>query len=89
MLIDRGLNWQDLAACAKEDPEIFYPEKRKGSRAIEKMQRQAKQICASCPVQVRCLEDSFAAREEFGIWGGVTEQERERLLSRQRGRLAG
>jgi WhiB family redox-sensing transcriptional regulator len=66
------------AACATTDPELFFPDSR--SPASE-----AKEICAGCPVRPECLEYALAAAEEFGVWGGLTEKERRKLLRSDRG----
>ena len=42
-------------------------------------ERRAKAVCASCPVRVECLEHAIAVDERYGIWGGLTQDER-RLL---------
>jgi len=42
----------------------------------------AKTICGACPVQPECLDFALKTRQEFGIWGGTTEDER-RMLARQ------
>jgi WhiB family redox-sensing transcriptional regulator len=47
----------------------------------------AKGICASCVVQVACLDHALTRREKVGVWGGATERERRRIL-RQRRRSA-
>ena len=39
-------------------------------------ERRAKSICAACPVRQRCLEYAIAADERYGIWGGLTKDER-------------
>lgn len=65
--------WQDRAACQGTDREAFYPEK--GERATT-----AKRVCAGCTVKAECLEYALARRERFGVWGGLTETERRRLL---------
>ena len=36
----------------------------------------AKFICASCPIQQICQDYALAAQEEYGIWGGLTPEER-------------
>ena len=36
----------------------------------------AKQVCATCPVLQQCREHALAAREPYGVWGGMTEDER-------------
>ena len=39
--------------------------------------KRAKQFCAECPVKRECLEFALIYNEK-GIWGGTTEEERER-----------
>ena len=49
----------------------------------------AKAVCATCPVQTRCLQHALEHREHHGIWGGTTEAERRRIIRRRRRRTAG
>lgn len=70
---DDDLSWRDAARCAQSDAELFFPEKG-GSNRI------AKRICRACPVRAECLEFALGTGEEFGIWGGLSEIERRRLL---------
>jgi WhiB family redox-sensing transcriptional regulator len=72
--------WQDEGICAQTDPEAFYPEKGGNTRP-------AKQICASCPVKVECLEWAVENREGFGVWGGLSERERRPLLEKRHRRV--
>jgi Transcription factor WhiB len=37
---------------------------------------QAKRICAGCPVQPECLAFALRTHQSHGIWGGLSEQER-------------
>jgi hypothetical protein len=39
-------------------------------------ERQAKAICASCPVAMPCRTHALARRELHGIWGGLSERDR-------------
>lgn len=65
--------WQLRAACAKADqPNQFFPG---GGRPSNR----GKKLCAGCPVRDECL-DWALVHEEEGIWGGLTEKERARLL---------
>ncbi len=75
-----ALAWQSFARCRGLDPEVFYPSEE--DEGLE-----AKEICAACPVREACLEYSIVARERIGVWGGLTERERRRLV-RQRRRTA-
>lgn len=72
-----NLSWRSRAACQGLDPAIFYP-------ASDDDAGPAKAICATCVVREACLEYALAARERDGIWGGLTEKERRRLLRQRR-----
>ena len=39
-------------------------------------ERQAKAVCATCPVHKECLDFALRIREPHGIWGGLNEIER-------------
>jgi WhiB family transcriptional regulator, redox-sensing transcriptional regulator len=64
--------WMLEAKCLDADPEAFFPEKGGSTR-------EAKRICAACPVREECLEYSLTNEERFGIWGGLSERERRRV----------
>ena len=40
----------------------------------------AKQVCKSCPVITECRDYALYHRIEHGVWGGMTEAEREEFL---------
>ena len=61
-----------------------YFERREEKNAREAV---AKSFCARCPVRVECLEYALSTREAHGIWGGLNEMERRRML-RERARAA-
>jgi WhiB family redox-sensing transcriptional regulator len=70
--------WRVRAACRHTDPELFFPEGVAGPAL--RTADQAKQVCGRCLVQARCL--NWALNHEaaaFGIWGGLTEDERRDL----------
>ncbi len=77
-----ALAWRAKGACRGSDPMIFYPPSDDDALAAP-----AKAICAGCPVRQSCLEFALSTREKHGVWGGLTERERRRLL-RQRRRSA-
>lgn len=81
--------WQWQAACRGEDASLFFaPNRPERPEEREVRERQAKAICARCPVRVECLEHALRTREPYGIWGGLNELERRFLLrARQRGTL--
>lgn len=65
-------SWMLEATCLDADPEAFFPEKGGSTR-------EAKRICAMCPVREPCLQYALEHEERFGIWGGLSERERRRL----------
>lgn len=67
--------WQERALCSQTDPEMFFPEKGGSPQS-------AKRICARCDVKAECLEYALSFEVRFGIWGGLTERERRRILKR-------
>jgi WhiB family transcriptional regulator, redox-sensing transcriptional regulator len=66
-------DWQDRALCAQTDPEAFFPEKGGSTR-------EAKKVCRACEVRAQCLDYALENREPWGIWGGLSNQERRQLL---------
>lgn len=65
----RARNWQARAVCRDYDPELFYPDPSDTVTA-----RQAKAVCATCPVRAECRAAASARREPYGIWGGVNRE---------------
>ncbi len=78
-----GQHWQQAAACrGRERCGAFYPPGHQESRdARAERERKAKAICEDCPVRVSCLDYALSIHEPFGIWGGLTEHERQPLLA--------
>jgi WhiB family redox-sensing transcriptional regulator len=74
-------DWPQHAACAGQQGSLFYPPVR-GERKAARIarERQAKAVCASCTVRSDCLNTAIANGERYGIWGGLTDVERRRLL---------
>ncbi len=53
-----------------------------GARARAQREMRAKEMCRSCPVIAQCRTHALAVGEPYGIWGGLSESERELLLKR-------
>lgn len=67
--------WAAYASCRSADPELFF-----GSE--EHQTRQAIKICNGCAVREACLEWALDMRIKYGVWGGLTERDRRRVLRR-------
>jgi WhiB family redox-sensing transcriptional regulator len=76
-MANQELEWHQEALCAQTDPEIFFPE---GNTTT----KQAKAICKTCPVSLQCLEYALKRTEVYGIWGGTTATERQRMRAPRR-----
>ncbi len=74
--------WMREAACAGHcDPDLWFAEREDGKR-----QRQALRICAACPVRSPCLAYALSLPPQPGIWGGTTEDQRNRIVRLEAGR---
>lgn len=69
-IVERGRLVLKQPAC-KDDP---YPDDWHSSDE-DRIER-AKEVCWTCPVLVPCLDYAMTNDERFGIWGGLTEEER-------------
>lgn len=72
-----GKRWRDQASCRSIAQDLFFPVGCKGD-AVEQIEA-AKAVCQSCPVRVACLQFALETNQEDGIWGGTSEEERQRL----------
>jgi WhiB family redox-sensing transcriptional regulator len=76
----REAGWREAARCRDvEEPDVFFPDRK--DRADE-----ALALCALCPVLLACRRHALELPERFGVWGGLTEAEREGLLRASRAR---
>ena len=71
--------WQVLTMCAGLDPNLFYPRNK-----AEEDARAWDAVCNLCPVKLDCLAHGLRRPEYHGVWGGLTEIERDRLVRRLR-----
>lgn len=74
--------WRRAAACADVLPGVFYPDPGDHVTAAA-----AKRVCAGCPVREACLADVLAWERpstRYGVVGGLTAQERHRLMTAHR-----
>lgn len=62
----------DKGACYGADPQAFFQEKGGDVRP-------AQRICSNCTVFEECQEYALESREPFGVWGGLSEQDRRKI----------
>ena len=80
-------DWEGRALCRDYEPELFFPttshlDTTEGRRVTNA--REAQRICARCPVARECGRYALATRQAYGVWGGMTQEDRHNL-TRARG----
>ncbi len=73
-------SWQVDGACRTADPELFFHPWGERDPRRSRREAAAKAICASCPVRLQCADVALATYEAYGVWGGLSEHEREEIL---------
>ena len=68
--------WHAFALCRGTDPALFFGDPYEDNS-------EAKKVCRQCAVREVCLEYALARPEKHGVWGGVSEAGRKKIL-RQR-----
>lgn len=78
-------DWESKARCHGEETNTFY-KTDEADKTDDKFddddsrEKAAIAICRSCDVCSDCGAYALATREEWGIWGGLTEKKRRKLL---------
>lgn len=80
--VDADWFWQEHGACRTVDPTIFFHPQNERGTARMKRDRAAKLVCAACPVRLECADYAIRAREPYGVWGGLTEDDRDAIYAR-------
>lgn len=72
-------DWRLRGSCRDWDPELWFPVGTTGPALLQ--MEQAKAICRRCPVLDRC-EPWAVEHQEFGVAGGMDEDERRAVRRR-------
>jgi WhiB family redox-sensing transcriptional regulator len=81
-------DWHDRAACRGMDPELWFPVSIFPRTPEEARRlRVARSTCQGCPVRWECL-DFAEGSDQYGIWGGLTRDERHAAARRRSRRRA-
>lgn len=70
--MSENYEWVAYARCASEDSDGLFEQ--------GPVQREARHVCVECVVRLECLSNALDKRENFGVWGGLTERERRAIL---------
>ena len=72
--------WQQEGACRDLPSEMFFHPDGERGPSRRNRERAAKAVCASCPVLMACRTQALASQEAYGIWGGLSEDDRTNIL---------
>jgi WhiB family redox-sensing transcriptional regulator len=70
-------SWRLWAACRQTDGELFFSTDGERGSTKRRRERAAKAVCAVCPVRDECANYAIGNHERYGVWGGLSEHERE------------
>jgi len=73
-------DYDNTQNCFGKDTEDFYIDDRgkNYTKKNEKLLMQAKMMCSTCSFMKQC--GMYALKyEEYGVWGGTTPQERDKM----------
>lgn len=76
-------DWRLRARCRDYPGDLFFPLGTTGPAQLQA--EEAKAVCRRCPVMAECLRWALQTGQEYGIWGGLTEEER-RIMRRRAAR---
>jgi len=85
---DRTPDWRDTALCRRSPDRDanFFP---LGTTAPARdTVENTKTYCGFCPVRLACAQWALTENMEFGVWGGLDEDERRSIRRHHRKKLA-
>jgi WhiB family redox-sensing transcriptional regulator len=69
--------WQSYGSCRLKNPDAFFHSQGERGPSRRSRDRTAQAVCLGCPVLQRCRKHALKVREPYGVWGGLTERQRE------------
>jgi WhiB family transcriptional regulator, redox-sensing transcriptional regulator len=77
-------DWQLRGSCRGTDSDLFFHPEGERGQARSSREESAKEVCLHCPVCKPCQEHALKVHEPYGVWGGMTEEEREEHYAREK-----
>jgi WhiB family redox-sensing transcriptional regulator len=71
--------WQLRGACRGEDTQLFSIRRVSADRNGRGARRPRRRSALGVPLLARCLTHALISGEPYGVWGGLSEAEREAL----------
>ena len=74
--------WMDRAVCHDSASQNALFSSGEAQRIA------AERICPPCPVRAECLGHALEHHEAYGVWGGLTERARRKLMKGRKPRAS-
>lgn len=81
-------DWQLEGSCRGMDSAFFFHPDGERGPARARREARAKAVCQSCPVLDMCRQHALTVQEPYGIWGGLSESERDSMIKARKRQLA-
>jgi WhiB family transcriptional regulator, redox-sensing transcriptional regulator len=94
-------DWQMRGSCRGMDSAFFFHPDGERGPARSRREARAKAVCLACPVLEMCRRHALAVQEPYvcrrhalavqepyGIWGGLSESERDHIIKARKRQLA-
>ncbi|MCZ4521771.1 WhiB family transcriptional regulator [Rhodococcus ruber] len=78
-VIAQDWEWQLRARCRSMPVNMFYSAYNASRRSKIMDEQFAKAVCRQCQVRNDCLRRALEVREPYGVWGGLSADERAQL----------
>jgi WhiB family redox-sensing transcriptional regulator len=74
--------WHTMAECRTVEKSVFFGSSSPEERPAYTLSsiREARALCAACPVFNECLNHAIKSREDYGLWAGTTMRQRRELF---------
>jgi len=73
-------DWQLKGLCRGVDSSFFFHPDGERGQARAQREARAKAMCARCPVLEQCRRHALSVHEPYGVWGGMSESERDAMF---------
>ncbi len=86
--VHHAWQWQEMAACRGLMLNMFFHSYQERGPQRRRREAEAKAVCHRCLVITECRVHALRVHEPYGIWGGLSEEERATLLRTRRPTVA-
>lgn len=68
-------SWHINGLCREYDPDVFFEPEWEDFAAS---------VCLLCPVKDKCLTWAIETKQQYGVWGGLTESQRRKTHTKRK-----